>query len=116
MYHTAFLDLPALKRVQGEVALPGSKSISNRVLLLSALCEGTTEVRDLLHAQGAEPWLLSPGQFDDFVRTYSLRQAALVKAFATSAAGATGLKQTYDGAMKAMTGGATGLNVALLLG
>ena len=48
MYNTAFLDLPALKWVQGEVTLPGSKSISNRVLLLSALCEGTTEVRDLL--------------------------------------------------------------------
>jgi len=30
------------------VALPGSKSISNRVLLLSALCEGTTVVHDLL--------------------------------------------------------------------
>ena len=44
------------------------------------------------------------------------QQAALVKAFATSASSATGLKQTYDGAMKAMVGGATGLNVALLLG
>ena len=35
---------------QGTVRLPGSKSISNRVLLLAALSEGATEVRDLLHS------------------------------------------------------------------
>jgi tripartite-type tricarboxylate transporter receptor subunit TctC len=45
----------------------------------------STEVRDLLSAQGAEPWLLSPGQFDDFVRAYSVRQAALVKALGIKA-------------------------------
>ena len=48
MYATAFLDLPALIGATGAVLLPGSKSISNRVLLLSALCEGTTTVHDLL--------------------------------------------------------------------
>ena len=48
MYATAFLDLPALSGATGAVLLPGSKSISNRVLLLSALCEGTTTVHDLL--------------------------------------------------------------------
>ena len=48
MYDIPFLDLPALDGAQGEVTLPGSKSISNRVLLLSALCEGTTVIHDLL--------------------------------------------------------------------
>jgi 3-phosphoshikimate 1-carboxyvinyltransferase len=43
-----FLDLPALTRAAGTVRLPGSKSISNRMLLLSALAEGTTEIHDLL--------------------------------------------------------------------
>ena len=43
-----FLDLPPLVSARGTVRLPGSKSISNRVLLLSALAVGTTEVRDLL--------------------------------------------------------------------
>ena len=43
-----FLDLPPLVSASGTVRLPGSKSISNRVLLLSALAEGETEVRDLL--------------------------------------------------------------------
>jgi len=48
MRRTAFLDLPPLRTVGGTVQLPGSKSISNRILLLAALSEGTTEVRDLL--------------------------------------------------------------------
>ena len=42
------LTLPALTRAAGTVRLPGSKSISNRVLLLAALAQGTTEIRDLL--------------------------------------------------------------------
>ena len=48
MFTTAFLDLPALDAAAGDVLLPGSKSISNRVLLLSALSLGTTTVYDLL--------------------------------------------------------------------
>ncbi|GAP33613.1 bifunctional 3-phosphoshikimate 1-carboxyvinyltransferase/cytidylate kinase [Piscinibacter sakaiensis] len=48
MFDTAFLDLPPLERVAGSVRLPGSKSISNRVLLLAGLSEGQTTVRDLL--------------------------------------------------------------------
>jgi len=48
MFATAFLDLPSLQQASGTVTLPGSKSISNRVLLLSALCEGSTWVHDLL--------------------------------------------------------------------
>jgi 3-phosphoshikimate 1-carboxyvinyltransferase len=41
MFATPFLDVPALQSAQGTVTLPGSKSISNRVLLLAALCQGT---------------------------------------------------------------------------
>ncbi|MCZ8250867.1 MAG: bifunctional 3-phosphoshikimate 1-carboxyvinyltransferase/cytidylate kinase [Hylemonella sp.] len=48
MYATEFLDLPPLAGAHGRVVLPGSKSISNRVLLLSALCEGRTTLHDLL--------------------------------------------------------------------
>ncbi|TDI77243.1 MAG: 3-phosphoshikimate 1-carboxyvinyltransferase [Betaproteobacteria bacterium] len=43
-----FLDLPAARTAQGVVQLPGSKSISNRILLLAALAHGITHVRDLL--------------------------------------------------------------------
>ncbi len=48
MFDTAFLDIPALTGAGGTVHLPGSKSISNRVLLLAALSEGRTTVHDLL--------------------------------------------------------------------
>ena len=48
MFSTPFLDLPPLATAGGQVLLPGSKSISNRVLLLSALCAGRTTLHDLL--------------------------------------------------------------------
>ena len=43
-----WLDLPAVRTAQGVVQLPGSKSISNRILLLAALAHGMTQIRDLL--------------------------------------------------------------------
>src|SRR5574343_1238202 len=48
MFKIPFLDLPPLRGAAGTVRLPGSKSISNRVLLLAALSQGKTFVRDLL--------------------------------------------------------------------
>ncbi len=52
-----FLDLPQLISASGTVRLPGSKSISNRVLLLAALADGETEVRDLLASDDTERML-----------------------------------------------------------
>jgi 3-phosphoshikimate 1-carboxyvinyltransferase len=43
-----FLDLRAVKTALGTVRLPGSKSISNRVLLLAALADGATQICDML--------------------------------------------------------------------
>jgi 3-phosphoshikimate 1-carboxyvinyltransferase len=43
-----FLDLGPFSRLSGTVRLPGSKSISNRVLLLAALAEGETTITNLL--------------------------------------------------------------------
>ncbi|MDP2832513.1 MAG: 3-phosphoshikimate 1-carboxyvinyltransferase [Pseudomonadota bacterium] len=43
-----FIDLPPLSGARGTLRLPGSKSISNRILLLSALASGTTHVKGLL--------------------------------------------------------------------
>jgi 3-phosphoshikimate 1-carboxyvinyltransferase len=48
MYTTAFLDLPPLLSAGGTITLPGSKSISNRVLLLAALTQGRTTLHDVL--------------------------------------------------------------------
>ncbi len=57
MTHSEFIDLPPLMSAHGTVRLPGSKSISNRVLLLAALAQGTTVVRDLLHSDDTERML-----------------------------------------------------------
>lgn len=59
MFQTEFLDLPALASASGAVHLPGSKSISNRVLLLAALSEGTTVVHDLLDSDDTRVMLAS---------------------------------------------------------
>ena len=48
MFGIPFIDLPPMNLASGTVQLPGSKSISNRVLLLAGLAEGTTTVHDLL--------------------------------------------------------------------
>ncbi len=48
MHDIPFIDLPPLNGASGTVRLPGSKSISNRVLLLAGLASGTTTVHDLL--------------------------------------------------------------------
>lgn len=43
-----WLDLPVAATAQGQIQLPGSKSISNRILLLAALADGVTHIHDLL--------------------------------------------------------------------
>jgi len=46
----AVLTVAPIGHAAGRVALPGSKSISNRVLLLAALAQGTTRIQHLLDA------------------------------------------------------------------
>ncbi len=52
-----FLDLSPLHRAQGTIRLPGSKSISNRTLLLAALSQGVTDIRDLLASDDTDRML-----------------------------------------------------------
>ena len=62
MFSTVFLDIPPLSHASGTVVLPGSKSISNRVLLLAALCSGTTTVHDLLDSDDTQVMLTALAQ------------------------------------------------------
>ncbi|NRF67935.1 bifunctional 3-phosphoshikimate 1-carboxyvinyltransferase/cytidylate kinase [Aquincola sp. S2] len=57
MYDLPFLDLPPLREAAGRVRLPGSKSISNRLLLLAGLSEGTTRLHDLLDSDDTQVML-----------------------------------------------------------
>jgi 3-phosphoshikimate 1-carboxyvinyltransferase len=49
-----FVELGPYIKAEGTVALPGSKSISNRVLLLSALASGATRLKGLLDADDTQ--------------------------------------------------------------
>jgi 3-phosphoshikimate 1-carboxyvinyltransferase len=44
------LTLKPISNIEGEINLPGSKSLSNRALLLAALAEGTTTITNLLES------------------------------------------------------------------
>ena len=48
------LTLSPVSRIEGVIQLPGSKSLSNRLLLLSALAQGRTEVRNLLESDDTQ--------------------------------------------------------------
>jgi 3-phosphoshikimate 1-carboxyvinyltransferase len=58
----AALRLAAVSRANGVVVLPGSKSISNRTLLLAALSEGPTVVRGLLQSDDTAVMLAALGK------------------------------------------------------
>ncbi|MGH8661510.1 MAG: 3-phosphoshikimate 1-carboxyvinyltransferase [Burkholderiales bacterium] len=51
------LDLAPIRRVRGTIRLPGSKSVSNRTLLLAALAHGETRIRDLLESEDTQVML-----------------------------------------------------------
>lgn len=53
------LDLQPAMHAQGTVRLPGSKSISNRILLLAALAQGTTRIMDLLASDDTHVMLMA---------------------------------------------------------
>lgn len=54
-----YLDLEPAMHAQGAVRLPGSKSISNRTLLLAALAAGTTRIMDLLASDDTHVMLMA---------------------------------------------------------
>jgi 3-phosphoshikimate 1-carboxyvinyltransferase len=54
-----YLDLQPVMHAQGTVRLPGSKSISNRTLLLAALAKGTTRIFDLLASDDTHVMLMA---------------------------------------------------------
>ena len=51
------LTIPTARHAEGVVALPGSKSISNRMLLLAALAQGTTTLTGLLESDDTQVML-----------------------------------------------------------
>jgi 3-phosphoshikimate 1-carboxyvinyltransferase len=58
-HYPHYLDLQPAMHASGVVRLPGSKSISNRTLLLAALSNGTTEIKDLLASDDTHVMLMA---------------------------------------------------------
>lgn len=58
-HHPHYLDLQPALHAKGVVRLPGSKSISNRTLLLAALAQGTTSIKDLLASDDTHVMLMA---------------------------------------------------------
>lgn len=54
-----YLELKPAAHTQGVVRLPGSKSISNRTLLLAALAQGQTRIHDLLASDDTHVMLMA---------------------------------------------------------
>ena len=87
MYSIDHLDIPPLKSAGGTVRLPGSKSISNRVLLLAALSVGHTDITDLLDSDDTRVMLAALAQLgcriepqdDGALRVHGLGGALPVK-------------------------------------
>ena len=51
------LTLNPINKINGEIFLPGSKSLSNRALLIAALAKGTTKITNLLVSEDIEHML-----------------------------------------------------------
>ncbi|HIL88536.1 MAG TPA: 3-phosphoshikimate 1-carboxyvinyltransferase [Deltaproteobacteria bacterium] len=62
------LTLQPIRRISGTVSLPGSKSLSNRILLFAALAEGTTKIRNLLDSDDIRALI---GAFDQLGVEYT---------------------------------------------
>ena len=67
---SSWLDLPRARYARGTIALPGSKSISNRVLLLAALAEGSTDITGLLDSDDTRVMLAALRQLGVSVRDH----------------------------------------------
>ncbi|MHC5225158.1 3-phosphoshikimate 1-carboxyvinyltransferase [Ignatzschineria sp. LJL83] len=78
------LFLPKKAKAQGEVIIPGSKSISNRILLLAAMTEGETLIHNLLKSDDTERMLEALTQLgievnlvDEATRTFRVKGSGL---------------------------------------
>ena len=58
-HYPHYLDLQPAMHAKGVVRLPGSKSISNRTLLLAALADGTTHIKELLASDDTHVMLMA---------------------------------------------------------
>ncbi|GAV78648.1 EPSP_synthase domain-containing protein [Cephalotus follicularis] len=71
--------LQPIKEISGTVTLPGSKSLSNRILLLAALSQGKTVVDNLLNSDDVHHMLVALGKLGLHVEEDSVSKRAVVE-------------------------------------
>ncbi|MCH8531315.1 MAG: 3-phosphoshikimate 1-carboxyvinyltransferase [Saccharospirillum sp.] len=76
------LTLPRLQHAHGEVTIPGSKSLSNRILLLAALSEGQTTITNLLDSEDIRHMLTALEKLGVSVQLNDDRTECVVTGFA----------------------------------
>lgn len=76
------LTLQPIERVNGTLNLPGSKSVSNRVLLLAAQARGTTRITNLLDSADVRHMLVALGQLGVVYRLSVDRQSCEIEGIA----------------------------------
>lgn len=125
MFNIPHLDLPSLESISGVVQLPGSKSISNRVLLLCALSPGVSVVHDLLDSDDTQVMLdalralgctIVPSTHDDRRLEISGMDLARLKSLSSKSAEPLALFLGNAGtAMRPLTAALTALGVPCTL-
>lgn len=73
-----FLDIHPIAHMAGTLRLPGSKSISNRSLLLAALARGTTELTGLLDADDVDRMREALGQLGVRIQSAKSGESCIV--------------------------------------
>ena len=102
-HYPQHIDLEPVIHVEGAVRLPGSKSISNRTLLLAALSEGTTLIHDLLASDDTMVMLgalRSLGSSSRVVTVFEDPEAATDPTLRAARQGVTGLTRSIAHEMR----------------
>ncbi|WP_339856582.1 3-phosphoshikimate 1-carboxyvinyltransferase [Pseudohongiella acticola] len=92
------LVLAPVSTAHGEITLPGSKSLSNRILLLAALAEGETRISNLLNSDDVRYMLQALTALDVKLTLSDDRTECLVQG--------KGGRLSYDGALTLFLGNA----------
>ncbi|MGL4668646.1 MAG: bifunctional 3-phosphoshikimate 1-carboxyvinyltransferase/cytidylate kinase, partial [Saezia sp.] len=84
MHSIPYLDIPALKQISGSIRVPGSKSISNRALLLAALCKDETTLYGVLDSDDTQVMLTALGKLGchiSFIDQENIAEGIKIKGF-----------------------------------
>lgn len=73
------LKIESIKSISGVVNLPGSKSISNRAILLSAVSNGTTILKNILNSDDVNHMLLALKEIGIFYKLYDNNYTCVIK-------------------------------------